>query len=136
MALNKAEYCQKHFPEVEPGAAPCGNQILVQLRTVPSQSKGGIVLVQETKEFNQGNTRICRIVKKGQIAFRSRETGEEWKEGAWAEVGDIVIMPAWGGFRFEVPIEGTEDVAIFATYNDYDVKLVVNDRFETFDSIQ
>jgi hypothetical protein len=75
------------------------------------------------------------LVKVGQIAFRSRETGEQWKEGAWAVVGDIVIMPAWGGFRFEVPIPGTEDNAVFATYNDFDVKLVVNSGFENFDKI-
>lgn len=133
--MSYESYVAKHFPQVEPGVVPTGNQILVQLRTVAKTSKGGIVLVEDTKEFNQGNTRVARIVKVGQIAFRSRETGETWKEGAWAKVDDIVIMPAWGGFRFEVPIPDTEDYAVFATYNDYDVKLVVVDNFENFDKI-
>lgn len=132
--MNKDEYVRQHFPTVPPGAVPVGNQILVQLRTVPKKV-GSIVLVQETKEFNQGNTQVVRITSLGQIAFRDRSSGETWKEGAWANVGDIVIVPRYGGFRFEVPIEGTEDVAIFAIFNDYDVKLVVESNFEAFDKI-
>ena len=133
--MEKEQYVQQHFPTVECGAKPCGNQILVQLRTVAKKSSGGIVLVEETREFNQGNTQVARLVKVGQIAFRNRESGDSWKEGAWAEVGDIVIMPKYGGFRFEVPISGTEDKAIFCLYNDYDVKLVVESGFEAFDTI-
>jgi len=133
--LDYRDYSIKHFPKVDPGVEVCGNQILVQLRTVSKTSRGGIVLVEDTRDFNQGNTRVAKIVKVGQIAFKSRETGQEWKEGAWAQVGDIVIMPAWGGFRFEIPIPGTGDSAIFATYNDFDVKLVVKSGFEHFDKI-
>jgi co-chaperonin GroES (HSP10) len=133
--MNRDEYINKHFPQVESGAAVCGNQILVQLRTVSKVSRGGIVLAQDTQDFNQGNTRVARIVQLGQIAFKSRESGQDWKEGAWAKIGDVVIMPAWGGFRFEVPVPDSQDTAIFATYNDYDVKLVVNDNFENFDRI-
>ena len=133
--MDKEQYVKQHFPEVDCGAKPCGNQILVQLRTVAKKSSGGIVLVEETREFNQGNTQLARLVKVGQIAFRNRESGDAWKEGAWAEVGDIVIMPKYGGFRFEVPIPGSEEKAIFCLYNDYDVKLVVEAGFETFDTI-
>lgn len=132
---NKEQYVAEHFPNVESGARPAGNQILVQLRTVKQKSSGGIILAEETKEFNQGNTQVGRIVKLGQIAFRHRETGEEWKEGAWAKVGDIVIMPRYGGFRFEVPIPGEEGKAVFCIYQDYEVKLVVEDNFEAFDKL-
>lgn len=132
--MNRDEYVKQHFPQANPGAIPVGNQILVQLRTVPKKV-GSIVLVQETKEFNQGNTQVARITSLGQIAFRDRSSGETWKEGAWAGVGDIVIVPRYGGFRFEVPLEGTEDTAVFAIFNDYDVKLVVESNFEAFDKI-
>lgn len=134
MGVTKEEYIKKHFPEVEPGCVPCGAQILVQLRTVPKKH-GMIELVHETKEFNQGNTRVCRLIRIGNIAFRNRETGQLWREGVWANPGDILIMPAWGGFRFEVPIEGTDDKAIFAVYSDHEVKLVVNSNFEAFDQL-
>jgi co-chaperonin GroES (HSP10) len=133
--VNKNEYVAQHFPEVECGAKPVGNQVLVQLRTVKKKTSGGIVLVEETREFNQGNTQVARLVKTGQIAYRHRESGEAWKEGAWAEIGDIVIMPKYGGFRFDVPILGSDETATFALFNDYDVKLVVEDNFESFDQI-
>lgn len=131
----KEEYIRKHFPEIEPGCEPCGAQILVQLRTMQSRSKGGIILAADTKDFNQHNTRVGRLVKKGSIAFRNRDTGQLWREGVWAQNGDIVIMPAWGGFRFEVPIPGTEETAVFCTYSDHEVKLVVNSNFSAFDKL-
>ena len=131
----KTEYVQDHFPEVDPGVKPCGNQILVQFRTLKQKTSGGIVLVEDTKEFNNGNTQIARVVRIGQIAFRDRNTGETWKEGAWAEVGDIIIVPRWGGFRFEVPIPGSDDTAIFAVFEDFNVKLVVEGKFEQFDKL-
>lgn len=130
----KEQYIQEHFPDVEPGANPVGAQILVQLRTVKSKV-GMIYLPDETKDFNNGNTQIGRVVKVGQIAFRNRETGELWTEGAWAQVGDIVVMPRWGGFRFEVPIPDSDDKAIFCVYDDVNVKLIVNSNFEAFDKI-
>jgi len=133
--MDKQEYVQKHFPDVDPGARPTGNQVMIQLRTVPKQSRGGIVLVEETKDFNKGNTQVARLVKCGQIAFKDRSTGETWKEGAWSEVGDIVLAPRYGGFRFEVPVPGTEDEAIFAIINDFDIKMVIEGNFEAFDRI-
>ena len=133
--MNKSEYSQQHFPEVEPGAKPCGNQILVQLRTLKTKTSGGIILAEETKDFNNGNTQIAKVVKVGHIAFRDRKSGETWKEGAWAEIGDIVIIPRWGGFRFEVPVPGTEDKAIFAIFEDFNVKMIVENNFEAFDTL-
>jgi hypothetical protein len=92
-------------------------------------------LAPETKEFNKGNTQIARVISLGQIAFRDRNTGEVWKEGAWANVGDIVIVPRWGGFRFEIPIPGTEEKAIFAIFEDFNLKIVVDSNFESFDTL-
>lgn len=135
MSLTKEQYIEKHFPAVNPGSKPTGNQILIQLRTVPKQSTGGIVLVQETKDFNAGNTQVARVVSLGQIAYRDRNSGETWKEGSWAEVGDIVLAPRYGGFRFSVPIPDTEDEALFAVINDYDVKMIIESNFEAFDKI-
>lgn len=133
--MDKEQYIKEHFPDVDPGAKPCGPQIMVQLRTVKKQSTGGIILATETREFNQGNTQVARVVRVGQIAFRDRSSGDLWKEGAWAEVGDIVLAPRYGGFRFEVQIPGTEDEAIFAIINDTDIKMVIEGNFEAFDKI-
>jgi co-chaperonin GroES (HSP10) len=131
----KDEYVSEHFPVVNPGCRPCGNQVLVQFRTMKSASKGGIVLVNDTKDFNNGNTQLAMVVSLGQIAYRDRNSGEFWKEGAWATVGDVVVVPRWSGFRFEVPIPGTEDKAIFAIFEDFNLKIVVESNFEQFDTL-
>lgn len=133
--MTKDEYIKQHFPKVEPGAKPAGAKILIQLRTVKEKTSGGIVLVEETKEFNQGNTQIGMVVAVGGIAFKDRSSGEEWKEGAWAKVGDLVILPRWGGFRFEVPIEKGGEKAIFAVFDDTNVQMVVESNFEAFDQL-
>lgn len=123
--MSRDAYIKQHFPDVDPGAKPCGPRILVQLRTIKAKTSGGIVLVEETKDFNNGNTQIGRIVDVGEIAFRDRSSGEVWKEGAWAQVDDLVIVPKWGGFRFEVPVPGQEEAAIFAVFDDTNVQMVV-----------
>ena len=133
--MSKDEYVKKHFPEIEPGVVPCGPKILVQLRTVKEKTAGGILLPEETKEFNNGNTQLARVVRLGSIAFRNRETGNLWKEGVWAQVGDIVIIPRWGGFRFEIPIPESDDKAIFAVFDDTNVQMVVHDNFESLDKL-
>lgn len=135
MQITKDDYVKEHFPNVETGVKPCGAKILVQLRTVKEKTVGGIVLANETKEFNQGNTMIGRIVAIGGIAFRDRSSGEEWKEGKWADVGDLVIIPRWSGFRFELEIPGSNDKAIFAIFDDVNVQMVVNDNFSAFDKL-
>lgn len=135
MGITREQYIEKHFPAVDPGSHPTGNQVMIQLRTVAKKSAGGIILANETQQFNQGNTQVARLVKLGQIAFRDRTSGEEWKEGAWAKEGDIVLAPRYGGFRFEVPIADSEGEAIFAIINDYDIKMVIDSNFEAFDKI-
>lgn len=133
--MTKDDYIKEHFPEVEPGAKPCGPKILVQLRTIKEKTAGGIFLVEETKEFNNGNTQIGKIVAVGGIAFRDRSSGEEWKEGAWAKVGDLVILPRWGGWRWETPVPGTEDKAIFCVFDDTNVQMVVTGDPSQFDQL-
>jgi co-chaperonin GroES (HSP10) len=124
-----------HFPEIDCSARPCGNQIIVQLRTLKKKSTGGIILANDTVDFNKHNTQIARLVATGDIAFKDRNTGDVWKEGVWAHVGDIVVMPKYGGFRYELEIPGTDDTAVFCLYSDHEVKMVIKENFEQFDRL-
>jgi len=135
VSMTKEQYVAEHFPDVSPGATPCGPKIIVQLRTIKTKTSGGIVLVEETKDFNNGNTQIARVVSIGQIAFRDRSSGETWKEGAWCGVGDIIMIPRWGGLRFEIPIPGRDENAIFATIDDTNVQMVLTGNFAAFDTL-
>ena len=124
------------FPDVNPGKYPLGGRVMVQLRTVREKTQSGIVLVEDTKQFNKANTRLGKLVRVGPLAYRNRETGEIWREGVWAKIGQYVTIPQYGGSRFERKIPGTKETAIFATFNDYELIEVVDpEAFEELDEI-
>jgi co-chaperonin GroES (HSP10) len=113
------------FPKVEPGMEPFGGRVIVQLRRIKLKtSKGGIVLVEETKESEKWNNMIGKVVSMGPLAFKNRDTMASWPEGTWAKVGDYVRVPKWGGDRWEVKVPGSddnEDPVLFMTLNDHEL---------------
>lgn len=130
------ERLKEAFPEIEPGKYPLGARVLVQLRTVREKSSGGIVLVEDTKQFNKANTRFAKLIRVGPIAFRNRDSGELWREGVWARPGDFVTIPQYGGTRYERRIPGTKDTAIFATFSDHElIERVDPELFDELDEI-
>lgn len=119
--VKQSQTLAEAFPEVEPGAQPLGARVLVQLRTTKKTTSGGIIIVDETKETEKYNTQVARVIRKGPIAFHNRETGKPWPEGMWANNGDYVRVPRWGGDRWEVPVEGQEEPAYFVIFNDHEL---------------
>lgn len=113
------------FPAVNPGAKPLGGRILVQLRRTKKKTTGaGIILVEETKETEKWNNMVARVIEIGPLAFKNRDTMQAWPEGSWCEVGDYIRVPKWGGDRWEVKVEGEdelEDPALFMILNDHEV---------------
>lgn len=109
------------FPDVDCGQDPLGTRVIVQIRRVKQVSAGKIILVQDTKETEKWNTTVARLVKLGPLAFKNRNTGEAWPEGMWASVGDFVRVPRWGGDRWEIPIEGEDEPALFVVFNDHEL---------------
>ena len=116
------------FPEVDPGQRPYGGRVIVQLRRVKKKS-GMIIIVDETKENEKWNNMIGRIVAIGPLAFKNRDTMQPWVEGSWAEIGDFVRVPKWGGDRWERPVSGEdgEDPVLFMTINDHELISAVTD---------
>jgi co-chaperonin GroES (HSP10) len=110
------------FPAVDPGAKPLGARILVQLRRTKSKTtKGGIILVEETRETEKAQNMVAKVIEIGPLAFRKRDTMEPWPEGSWAEVGDYLRVPKWGGDRWDVLVPNTEDQVQFMVLNDHEV---------------
>lgn len=109
------------FPAVDPKVLPLGARVLCQLVTTRSMTKSGIMLVQETKETEQWNMQVARVLALGPLAFCNRETGKPWNEGMWAEPGDFVIIPRWGGQRRTVQDKQGGDPVFFVTVNDHEV---------------
>jgi co-chaperonin GroES (HSP10) len=94
---------EEAFPPVDPGLQPFGNLVLVQLRYAMKVTGGGIIVDPETRRTEQDNTQVARVVALGPLAFRNRNTGELWPEGAWCGPGDFVRVPKYQGDRFIKP---------------------------------
>ena len=118
------------FPDVKPGQAPYGGRVVVQLRRIKKTTASKIILVSETKETEKWQNMIGRVVEIGPLAFKNRETMESWPEGSWAQVGDYVRVPKWGGDRWERAVpneEDNEDPVLFMTINDHELIAKVTD---------
>lgn len=110
------------YPNVNPDVVPLGGRVLVQLRRVKKTTKSGIIMVEETRDYEKYNTQTAKVVAVGPLAFKKKDTMEPWPEGVWAEIGEFVRTPKWGGDRFEVPIKGEpEEPAIFMLINDHEL---------------
>jgi co-chaperonin GroES (HSP10) len=110
-----------YFPNVSPKVVPVGARILCQLITPRKTTASGLILVEETKETERWNNQVARIIAMGPLAFCNRETAEPWQEGMWAEPGDFVIIPRWGGNRRTVKLKDGEDPIYFVTCNDHEI---------------
>lgn len=110
------------WPDVAPSIFPCGNRILVQLRTPARVSRGGIVMPDESKTMEQARAQTAMVRALGPVAFRNRTTLEEWPEGAWCGPGSFIRTPMYGGDRFQVPIPNrdADDFALFVVFHDLD----------------
>lgn len=116
------------FPELQPGQRPFGGRIIIQLRRI-KKTAGRIIIVDETKENEKWNNMIGKVVAIGPLAFKNRDTMQPWPEGSWAQIGDFVRVPRWGGDRWEriVPGEDGTDPVLFMTINDHELIAAITD---------
>lgn len=122
MPISFDQSMDEAFPEIDPGHRPFGSRVIVQIRTAKSKSRGGIELTTETRETVAYNTQIAKVRAVGPLAFRNRETQKPWPEGDWVQIGDYVRIPKYNDDRWERPIPGTDDHALFAIVNDLDLR--------------
>jgi co-chaperonin GroES (HSP10) len=125
------------FPEINPGQRPFGGRVIVQLRRI-KKTAGRIIIVDETKENEKWNNMIGKVVAIGPLAFKNRDTMQPWAEGAWAEIGDYVRVPRWGGDRWERVVPNAdehEEPVLFMTINDHELISAITDdplSFKTY----
>lgn len=113
---------EEAFPDIDPGTVPFGSRVLVQIRSARLKSKGGIELVQETREAVQWNQQVAKVVAFGPLAFHNRETMKLWPEGVWCKEGDFIRVPKYGGDKWERKNPKDPDaMALFAIFNDLDL---------------
>ena len=106
---------QECFPDIDPGVEVVGDRVLVQLRREKTTSKGGIILVDETKQTLRFNETVAKVVQIGPLAYKNLDDLQPWIEGPWCKVGDLVRTIKYGGDRFVVnPDDGGAPV-VFIT---------------------
>ena len=88
------------FPNVDPGIEVVGDRVLVQLRREKTTSKGGIILVDETRQTLKFNETVAKVVQIGPLAYKNLDDLSDWTEGPWCKVGDLVRTIKYGGDRF------------------------------------
>ena len=114
------------FPDVDPGVTPLGSRVLVQIRAPKRKTRGGIILASDAMETDQWNTQVAMVRAVGPVAFRNRDTQTPWPEGAWAEPGEFVRVPKFGGDKWTVAItpktvfEEAQEI-LFVIFNDLDL---------------
>lgn len=120
--MNDGKNINWAFPDVDSGIEPLGGRVLVQLRRVKMTTDSGIVLPNEAREFEKFNTQVAKVVEIGPLAFKKKDTMEPWPEGFWADIGDFVRVPKYGGDRFEVAIDNEpNEPALFMLINDHEL---------------
>ena len=121
MTMTYEEAMKEAFPDVDPGIQPFGSRVLVQIRTAKTKTAGGIILTSDTTDTEKWNTQIAKVICKGPLAFKNRNTMESWPEGDWCEEGQFIRVAKYGGDRWEVTMEGSKEVAMFVIFNDLDI---------------
>lgn len=115
------------FPKLDPGRKPLGKRVIVQLRRTKTKSKGGIELVQDTKETERWNDQVAMVVELGPLAYKNKTTLEPWPEGAWVKPGDFVSVPRWGGDRWNKKIGDEKEQVTFAMFNEDEIISIITD---------
>jgi co-chaperonin GroES (HSP10) len=103
------------FPVIDCGVEVVGDRVLVQLRREKTTSKGGIILVDETKQTLRFNETVAKVVQIGPLAYKNLEDLSPWVEGPWCKEGDLVRTIKYGGDRFVVNPEDGGAPVVFIT---------------------
>lgn len=112
---------EEMFPRIDPEFEPFGHRVIVQIRRVVNKTSSGIILSVGTKEEEAYNGQVAKLIAVGPLAYKKRTTGEPWPEGVWAQVGDYVKVPRWGGDRWTVDLKDGLEPVMLAVLSDADV---------------
>ena len=103
------------FPVIDTGIDVAGDRVLVQLRREKSTSKGGIILVDETRQTLRFNETVAKVIQIGPLAYKSPEDLSPWPECNWCNVGDLVRTIKYGCDRFVVQPDDEGSPVVFIT---------------------
>ena len=99
---------------------PAGYRMLIKLFELEQVSKGGIILVDESKQYADIACQVGEVIKQGPDCY----TGEKFSR-PWCKKGDFVIFAKHAGQKLEIKRDEKIDKYLFI--NDDDVRATVKD---------
>jgi co-chaperonin GroES (HSP10) len=113
------------FPDVDPGLIPYGSRVLVQIRRAKTRTASGIYVAPMARAVESDLTQIAKVIALGPLAFKNRDQGVQWVEGAWCQAGEYVRVPQYGGDRWGVPVpnptNSSDEYVTFVVFDDLDL---------------
>ena len=109
------------FPVIDPGVEVLGDRILVQLRREKTTSKGGILLIDETRQTLKFNETVAKVIQIGPLAYKNLDDLTDWIEGAWVKPGELVRTIKYGGDRFVIDPDDDGAPVVFITIQQREV---------------
>lgn len=111
---------EEAFPVADPGVQPFGSRVLVQIRNPKRKTASGIILTADTQATEHDNTQVAKVIAVGPLAYKNRNTMENWPEGEWCRPGYFVRVPKYGGDRWNIDL-GDGNIARYVIFNDLDI---------------
>ena len=97
---------------------PTGWRILVMPFKVKEETKGGIIIAQETLDRARVSTQVGYVLKMGDLCYQDKD---RYPTGPWCEEKDWVIFARYAGSRMEIDggeIRMLNDDEILGTISD------------------
>ena len=116
-AADKADEQRAKLPQ------PTGYRILIIPETVPTTSKGGIHLAEETMQVEQLASVVGYVLALGPDAYKDPL---KYPEGAWCKTGDYIIFGRYAGAKITMHGEKQEEDLNLRLLNDDEILAVVS----------
>ena len=96
---------------------PTGRRILVMPFKVKEETKGGIIIAQETLDRARVATQVGYVLKMGDLCYQDKD---KYPTGPWCKEKDWVVFARYAGSRMEIDggeIRMLNDDEILGTIN-------------------
>ena len=110
---------EKEKQEMDKVPDPTGWRIVLFPLKLDKKTKSGIILTDETIAESQMTTNICKVLKVGPLAYKSKERYPDGKP--WCKEGDWVLITSYAGSRIKIEdgeLRIVNEDEIIATVND------------------
>jgi co-chaperonin GroES (HSP10) len=91
-----------YFADVPCPYRPSGAYVLVQERTTPKKTRGGIYMADSTRDLDKTIQSVGKIVAFGPTAHLDDLSGEPLPGWPWWHEGAYILLPRHTSTRFEV----------------------------------